>query len=140
MAESRRASAGQSYGHSEHARSAWPITPNHRLRRRHLLALGALVSAAAPAHAKWAERSIAAAEPLRQVRAGGLSGLLAVGASGALWPLSAKCSAARAMRWRRRPLCCCRWPDRRQALLLPLGRALRTDCLRVGRLKSATRC
>ena len=64
------------------------------LRRRQLLALGALASAAAPAHAAWAARSIPAAEPLRQIRAGGPSGLLAVGASGALWSLSASGAAA----------------------------------------------
>ncbi|MEO5770788.1 MAG: hypothetical protein ABIQ29_01835 [Burkholderiaceae bacterium] len=64
------------------------------LRRRQLLALGALVSAAAPAQAAWAARSIPAAEPLRQIRAGGPSGLLAVGASGALWALSASGAAA----------------------------------------------
>ena len=64
------------------------------LRRRQLLALGALVSAAAPAHAAWAARSIPAAEPLRQIRAGGPSGLLAVGASGALWALSASGATA----------------------------------------------
>ncbi len=64
------------------------------LRRRQLLALGALLSAAAPAQAAWAARNIAAEEPLRQIRAGGPSGLLAVGASGALWALSASGAAA----------------------------------------------
>ena len=64
------------------------------LRRRQLLALGALASAAAPARAAWATRSIPAAEPLRQIRAGGPSSLLAVGASGALWALSASGAAA----------------------------------------------
>ena len=65
-----------------------------RISRRQLLALGALASAAAPAHAAWAARSLPAAEPLRQIRAGGPSGLLAVGASGALWALSASGAAA----------------------------------------------
>jgi len=64
------------------------------LRRRQLLALGALASAAAPAQAAWAARSLPAAEPLRQIRAGGPSGLLAVGASGALWALLASGAAA----------------------------------------------
>lgn len=64
------------------------------LQRRHLLALGALLSAAAPAQAAWAARSVPVAEPLRQLRAGGPSGLLAVGASGALWALSASGAAA----------------------------------------------
>jgi len=64
------------------------------LCRRELLALGALLSAAAPAQAARAARSIPAAEPLRQIRAGGPSGLLAVGASGALWALSAGSAAA----------------------------------------------
>ena len=65
-----------------------------RLRRRQLLALGALLSAAAPAHAAWSARGLLAAEPLRQIHAGGPSGLLAVGASGALWALSASGAAA----------------------------------------------
>ena len=65
-----------------------------RISRRQLLALGALASAAAPAHAAWVARSLPAAEPLRQIRAGGPSGLLAVGASGALWALSASGAAA----------------------------------------------
>ena len=60
-----------------------------QLSRCQLLALGALAPVAAPAQAAWAARSIPAAELLRQVRAGGPSGLLAVGASGALWALSA---------------------------------------------------
>ena len=59
-----------------------------------LVALGTLLSAAAPAQAAWAARSIPAAEPLRQIRAGGPSGLLAVGASGMLWVLSASGAAA----------------------------------------------
>jgi hypothetical protein len=67
---------------------------NAKLSRRQLLALGTLLSAAAPAQAAWAARSISAAEPLWQVRAGGPSGLLAVGASGALWALSASGAAA----------------------------------------------
>ena len=66
----------------------------YRMRRRQLLALGALFSAAPPAQAAWAARSIAAAEPLRQIRTGGPSGLLAVGVSGTLWALSASGAAA----------------------------------------------
>ena len=65
-----------------------------KLSRRQLLALSALLSAAAPAQAAWAARSLLAPEPLRQIRAGGPSGLLAVGASGALWALSASGAAA----------------------------------------------
>ena len=64
------------------------------LSRRRLLLLGASVVAAAPAYAAWAARSLPATEPLRQIRAGGPSGLLAVGASGALWALSASGAAA----------------------------------------------
>jgi hypothetical protein len=64
------------------------------ISRRQLLALGALLSAAAPARAAWGARSIPAAEPLRQIRVGGPSGLLAVGTSGALWALSASGAAA----------------------------------------------
>ena len=62
--------------------------------RRELVALGALAFTGAPAHAAWAARSIAAPEELRQIHAGGPSGLLAVGASGALWALSAGGAAA----------------------------------------------
>ena len=64
------------------------------LSRRALLAFGALASVAAPAHGAWATRGIPAAEPLRQIHAGGPTGLLAVGASGALWALSASGTAA----------------------------------------------
>jgi hypothetical protein len=64
------------------------------LRRRQLLALGALLSATAPTQAAWAARSLPATEPLRQIRAGGPSGLLAVGASGTLWALSARGAVA----------------------------------------------
>lgn len=72
-----------------------------RLSRRQWLALCALAPATPPAWsaapAAWAVRSVAAAEPLRQLRAGGPSGLLAVGASGVLWALSASAAAATAL-------------------------------------------
>jgi hypothetical protein len=42
----------------------------------------------------WAARSIATAEPLRQIRAGGPSGLLGVGANGVLWAFSLSGMAA----------------------------------------------
>jgi hypothetical protein len=74
------------------------------LSRRELLALGTLMGAAASAKAAsaqatstpttWAARSLQATEPLRQIRSGGPSGLLAVGASGALWALSMGGAAA----------------------------------------------
>lgn len=70
-------------------------------RRRWLLKAGALAGAglterlaAAPASA-GAVRALAAAEPLRQVRAGGPSGLLAIGASGTLWALALDGAAPR---------------------------------------------
>ncbi len=66
--------------------------------RRKLLALaaGVGVSARAPAAAGsgWTLRSFPAAERLRQIRTGGPSGLLAVGASGRLWALSTRGAAA----------------------------------------------
>lgn len=65
------------------------VTRQHSgVRRRKLLALGAMACAGAPAHAAWAARSIPSPEEIRQLQAGGPSGLLAVGASGALWALS----------------------------------------------------
>ena len=56
--------------------------------RRRVLVLAAAAAAMPPALADWASRSVAAAEPLRQICPGGPSGLLAIGASGALWALS----------------------------------------------------
>ena len=43
------------------------------------------MAAAAPA---WPARAVASAEPLRQIHAGGPSGLLALGAGGTLWALA----------------------------------------------------
>jgi len=69
----------------EHARAR----PRHAgVARRDLLLLGALAVAGAPAQATGAVRNIAAAEALRQIHAGGPTGLLAVGTSGSLWALS----------------------------------------------------
>ena len=62
--------------------------------RRDLLVLGGLLAAGVPAQATGATRKIAAAEALRQIHAGGPSGLLAVGASGTLWALSPSGAAA----------------------------------------------
>lgn len=78
------------------ARAEAPARPGQRsgLSRRALLAFGALASVAVPAQAAWVARSIPGAEPLQQIHAGGPTGLLAVGASGALWALSASGGAA----------------------------------------------
>lgn len=70
------------------------------LARRAALAFAALGSlgarlswgAAAPA---WQARPLASGEPLRQIHAGGPSGLLAVGASGTLWALALDGAAPR---------------------------------------------
>lgn len=50
---------------------------------------------AAPDPAPWAARAVPADEPMRQLHAGGPSGLLGTGASGSLWALSLKGQAPR---------------------------------------------
>ena len=66
--------------------------------RRELLALaagaGVLTRAPAATEVGWTLRRFPAAEPLQQIRSGGPSGLLAVGASGALWALSTRGAVA----------------------------------------------
>lgn len=51
--------------------------------------------AAAPDATPWAVRVVPAGEPMRQLHAGGPSGLLGTGASGSLWALSLKGQAPR---------------------------------------------
>ena len=63
------------------------------LSRRQGLALLALFAALEPVRAaapdaRWSARSLPTVEPMRQLRPGGRSGLLGIGASGALWALS----------------------------------------------------
>lgn len=50
---------------------------------------------AAPDPTPWAVRTVASDEPMRQLHAGGPSGLLGTGASGSLWALSLKGQAPR---------------------------------------------
>lgn len=50
---------------------------------------------AAPDPTPWAVRAVPAGEPMRQLHAGGPSGLLGTGASGSLWALSLKGQAPR---------------------------------------------
>ena len=70
------------------------------LSRRDWLALFASGASLEPAHAAgadahWAARSVPSTEPMRQLRPGGPSGLLGIGASGALWALSLTGAAPR---------------------------------------------
>ena len=68
--------------------------PTREASRRLLLqaaaagACGGWRAGAAAASAAWSARVLPTAEPLRRVHAGGPTGLLGVGASGALWALS----------------------------------------------------
>ena len=48
----------------------------------------AATASAAPAPTRWAARAVPVDEPMRQLQAGGPSGLLGTGASGRLWALS----------------------------------------------------
>ncbi len=68
--------------------------------RRHWIAQFACFAAGAPSRAadvdsRWAHRSVPSTQPIRQLRAGGPSGLLGISASGALWALSASGGAPR---------------------------------------------
>ncbi len=81
------------------------VHPLGLTRRRALLAgcagLGAASgrvraqATAAPDPTTWAVRAVPAEEPMRQLHAGGPSGLLGTGASGGLWALSLKGQAPR---------------------------------------------
>ena len=82
-----------------------PFRPPGFTRRRALVAglvglapasgqVGAQATAAADAP-RWAVRAVPAAEPMRQLHAGGPSGLLGTGVSGGLWALSLEGQAPR---------------------------------------------
>jgi len=72
-------------------------------RRRSLLAASAALTTttwhagAMTAPAPWTVRALSVAEPMRQVHAGGPTGLLGIGASGGLWALSLAGQAPRRM-------------------------------------------
>ena len=72
-----------------------PAVARLGLTRRHCLALFTTIPAQAVAAESWPARKVSSSEPLRQLCPGGPSGLLGIGASGALWALPLTSGAPR---------------------------------------------